>query len=1087
LEVQQQCASTRLGIDHQQRTAHLMAQTHRRRQGSFVVLAFALALLAACSKSKTAAEYIHDAQNHRTQGQVPAAIIDLKNALQQDAKNVEARMLLGQSFLDVYDGISAEAELVKAKAGGADADLVGKSIAEAWLLQGKTDQVLRDLTVRDDMPPAMKAAVLGLRARALAGQRNFDGMKEALDQGAQLDPHSLEIETGLISYDLSNNELAAAQAELADAQKDHPTELSLYALAGAVSFAARDFAAAEKAFQHVVDAHSWDMAARARLAHVQIEEEKLKEANVNLDAILKAAPKNPNANYLRGLSAYRSKDYEDAFNYADRALSAAPEFLPAQLVAGGAAYATKRYEQANRYLGQYLAHVPNNLQARKLLATVEIRLGHPGDAVKTLAPAANSADADAQILAMIGTAAAQNGDLPQADKYLQLAVAKNPDSPALRATLGATRVSLGETEAGIDELEKAVAADPKARAPEVTLAVTYIRQKDYDKALEVAERLEKNRPDDTVGFDIAGSVYMLKDDDEAATTAFLKAREIRAGDPGALLNLARLAAKANKPDAAIDYLKEILKVNPKFDRASIAIAELQAKQGKADDAKATLRSAIQADPDTVNPRVVLARLLIEDRKAQEALDTIAPILQKHQNEVDVLEVAGRAQLLTQRFEAAIATFKSMADVAPKSGAPHRHLAEVYAAQNNVEGAINEVQEASQMDPEDADARFLLARLLAGSGKLDDASKQADELRKRFPKSPDVAELDGLIALAQNRPEDAVADFKRAVAARESNIDYARIAMAEARAGHTDEGIKTLTTWLDAHPNDTLSRLTLVSLYGMSKDTGNALVQAKKAIELDPKSAPAKLVLAKLQIELGNFDDARKIMDELVAAFPQQPGIADTSGTVAMGQKRYPDAIKEFQRELSLADGQIVRLHLARAQILAGHPEDAEPTLLQWVKLHNDDLVIHAALVTLYLDTNQSDKAVDQAAEVVRLSPNNFTAENNYAWSLLQVNKPGEALEHAKRALNLTPDNPYVLDTLGCALLANKDAAGAVSALEHAASLAPKFPQIQFHLAQAYLSTGNKAQAHTVLKSLIAGDQSFKERAQAQKLLTELGG
>jgi len=1065
-----------------------MAHAQRRRSGGFVVLALGLALLAtACSKSKTAAEYIHDAENHRAQGNIPAAVIDLKNAVQQEGKNVQARLLLGQSFLDLGDGIGAEAEMVKAKEGGADPDLVAKSIAEAWLLQGKSDQVLRDLTVRDDMPPAMKSTVLGIRARAFAAQNRLADMKVALDEGMQADPHSLELQTSIVSYDLSKNDLAGAQAELAEAQKDHPGELSLFALAGVVSFAAKDFAGAEKAFQHIVDLHSWDLGARARLAHVQIEEEKLKEANVNLDAILKASPKNPNANYLRGLSAYRDKKYEEAFNYSDHALSAAPSFVPAQLVAGAAAFATNRNEQANRYLSQYVALVPDNVQARKLLASVQMRLGHPGDAVKTLTPAAQNADADGALLAMIGTAAAQSGDLAQADKYLQLAVAKNPSNAALRATLGATEVSLGETDAGIEELEKAVAADPSARGPEVTLAVTYIRAKQYDKALEVAEHLQKSRPDDTVGFDLAGSIDMLKDEDEAATKVFFKAREMHPGDPGALVNLARLALKANKPDEAIGYYNEILKVNPKIERVVLAVAELQAKQGKMDDAKATLRNAIQADPDAVMPRVVLARLLIDDRKIQEAQDTIAPILAKNQNNFDVLEVAGHAQFLAQKYDAALASFKSMADASPKSGAPHRHMAEVYAAMNNPDGAINEANEAIRLDPADSSARFLLARVLAGTGKLDEATTQLGELKKNYPDLPDVAELEGLIAMAQNRPEDAVADFKRAVATRQSNVDYARIAMAEARAGHADEGIKTLNGWLDAHPNDTLARLTLVTIYGMNKDRDSALAQARKASELDPKSGPAKLVLARMLMDLGKFDEARKLVDELVAAFPQQPQIADTSAAVAMGQKRYPDAVKEFQRELSLADGHAVRLQLAQAQIAAGHPDDAERTLRQWINLHNDDVVAHGALATLFLNTEQNDKAVEETSQIVKLSPNNFTAENNLAWSLLVANKPKDALVHARLALALTPDNPSVLDTLGWALMANKDLGAAASTLEQAASLAPKNPLIQFHLAQVYLNTGRKDQAVTILKTLIAGGETFKERDQAQKLLTQLGG
>ena len=67
------------------------AQHSRRGVAAIALLAVSLTAVSACSKSKSVDDYIHDAQAQRTAGKLPAAIIDLKNALQKDPKNVAAR------------------------------------------------------------------------------------------------------------------------------------------------------------------------------------------------------------------------------------------------------------------------------------------------------------------------------------------------------------------------------------------------------------------------------------------------------------------------------------------------------------------------------------------------------------------------------------------------------------------------------------------------------------------------------------------------------------------------------------------------------------------------------------------------------------------------------------------------------------------------------------------------------------------------------------------------------------------------------------------------------------------------------------
>ena len=77
---------------------HIMNQYFQR--WAFISL---LTCLAACTQSFTDSEHIEKAGEHINKREFKAAEIELKNALQINQSNAEARLLLGQVYLDNGD------------------------------------------------------------------------------------------------------------------------------------------------------------------------------------------------------------------------------------------------------------------------------------------------------------------------------------------------------------------------------------------------------------------------------------------------------------------------------------------------------------------------------------------------------------------------------------------------------------------------------------------------------------------------------------------------------------------------------------------------------------------------------------------------------------------------------------------------------------------------------------------------------------------------------------------------------------------------------------------------------------------------
>jgi putative PEP-CTERM system TPR-repeat lipoprotein len=895
--------------------------------GARLLVALALASIGGCDDGKTTDEYLASARTHRAAGEVSAAIIDLKNALQRDPKRSAARLLLAQLYLDLPDAVSAEAELQRARQDGAEKSALAQPLAQAELMLGKPELALKEAEPPADASPELKARLLAVAGEAYMALGRDKEALEAIDSGMKADPRSVDVLTAASRYAFATGDLATARKRLMEAQQGDPKRASLFDMAGTIEFAGQNYPASIKAYKDMLGVAPWSMLARLGLARAQIADGKLDEANAGLAAVLKMAPNEPRANYLRALAAYRQNEYAAAQSYAQRALSAAKGFAPALLMAGASSYALRQYEQANSYLSQYVYQVPQNVQARKLLAAVQLALGHSADAVKTLSPAVDKTSSDAQLLALIGAASAQSGDLAAASQYLSKALEQQPQNAAVRTELGITQVALGEIAAGIEALEEASREDPGAVRAEAALFVTYFQQKNFVKALEAAERLKKNRPHEPAGFDFAGAAYLAKGDESSARDEYVKARELRPGDAIASRSLAALAIRDGDLAAARGYYNDVLKANPKDAASALSLAAIEEHEGHRDGARTILESAIAQNPDSAVLRTVLGRAFVIDGKYQEALSAVEPGLAKYPRDPALLEVAGQAQLALGDTDAARGAFTTLTDVLPQLVAGHRYLAETYLAARNPDLAIGEASKAVAGEPADLAANLVLARAYFAKGSYAEAQKLLGQLAREHPKEALVADLQGTVSMAENHPSEAIKAFGEAVAARDVAAYRIHLAAAQSKAGQFEAARSTLSNWIDAHPNDAATRLALGDLYLQQKQAADAEAQYAAVLRQFPNSAVAENNIAWVLALEGKPDEALSHAKHAASLAPNAAQVLDTLGVVLMQTKQLDDALATLTKAAQAAPAvPEIQFHLAQALANSGNKVKARDVL-----------------------------------------------------------------------------------------------------------------------------------------------------------------
>lgn len=916
-----------------------------RRAASVVpVVIGLLLLLAACEESVD--QLVADARALHDAGDFPAAIIKLKAALAQDPKSLPARLLSAQLYIDLARGDAALGLLRRAQRDGASEQEIVRPRAEADLVA----QRYEDLIKQTDAPPdglssAVRASLLAYRGAALEALGREADASSALEQGLALDPHSVDVRIVSTRLALGRGDLDAARRELAEATRAAPEDRRLRLLNGDIAYAARDYPAAERIYQKILDAEPWNNLVRGDLAAVQIDENKLREAIANLDEALKNQPSSapnpstggsgvvwlfeppPSLSYIRAVAALREKDYATAQSRAATVITSVPGFGPAWLIAGAASYALHDDEEAAYYLSPYVSQNPGDVHARKLLAATQLRLGLPGDTLKTLAPVRDKAANDPELLKLLGLASARKGDMAAADRYLKLALDRRPNDAALRTQVGAADIAADDPKAAIDNLEQVVKANPGMTGPQVPLFAALMQMKQYDKALAIAEQLIKSEPKSPTGELLASTVYLTQRNVSAARAALLQAREIRPGDVNANRNLAKLAVAEGKVDEARQYYRDILDANPQSAETYGTLAVLDAKAGHPQEAEAVLLKGVQANPTNPAMNVALSRFQLLRGEAQQAVAGAQQALKTFPRNPALLDIVGRAQLALGQRDAALSTFRDLVNIAPEAAFAHTDLAEAYLAHYTPDNpqwpAINEATEAVKLDPRDKGAKLVLARALTVHGRFDEAGKVVDEIKATNPQDIDVIELEGLVARGQGRPADAAAAFARAVALKDNALDRRRLADTQMRLGHPDDAAKTLKTWLDAHPEDSQTRKIWADICVKDGRLAEAGEQYAELVRREPKNPILENNLAWILSQLGQTNEALDYARAAVALAPQSVEFLDTLGGILLRSGNPAAAVdpldKAWQKDPGRRD---VGFHLSQALAGSGRKDDA---------------------------------------------------------------------------------------------------------------------------------------------------------------------
>ena len=890
-------------------------------------------VLAACGGNKPEA-MVASARDYLAKGDTKAAVIQLKNALQENPEMAEARFLLGQALLRNGDVVGAETELRKALALKHPQDAVVPLLARAMAGQGQYKKLTDEFGSTTLGNASAQAEFKTALVRAYAALGRPADAQAALAAALAADPNNVAAQLIQAREKASKQDFDGALAQVDGILARDASSEDAYRLKGDIlGFGKKDFAAALAAYRKAVEVKPGFIEGHMSILAQLLRERKHDEAEQQMVALRKVAPGAPSTLFFDTMLAYQKRDIKLAKERAQQLMRVSGNHPMALQLAGAVELEAKSLIQAESYLAKSLQIAPDATLTRRLLTIVYMRSGQSAKALATAQPfIKEAAKLDATLNALLGEVYLQSGDPKRAEEFFTRSARQDPKNERTRTAVALTQLAGGRAEAGLAELQEISASETGVTAT-MALISAHLRRNELDKALKAIDSLEKKQPDKPLAHNLRGRTLLAKKDTAGARKSFERSLEL---DPTYFASVASLAAMdmaEKKPDDARKRFEAVLAKDPKNGPALLAIAELRARSGGPKDEVAELVGrAVTANPTEQGPRLLLIDFHLRNKDFKLALSTAQNAVTALPNSAELQDALGRALLANGDTNQALAAFNKVSSLQPNSPLPHVRIADAHMAANDKRAAADSLRKALALQPDNVELQRRLIALAVDDKNYADAVRIARDIQKQLPKQPAGYLLEGDIAAAQKNWVGASDAYRTGLKTVPAPILAVKAHSALMAGGKRDEADRFSAAWLKDKPSDAMFRMHLGDTASARQDYPEAEKQYTAVLREQPRNAIVLNNLAWVGGKL-NREGAIPMAQKALEIAPDQSAFMDTLAGLYADKGDYAKALEWQTKAVAKAPDQpLYKLNLARIHIKGGKKDLARKELDELAKL-----------------------------------------------------------------------------------------------------------------------------------------------------------
>ncbi|MBT0962256.1 XrtA/PEP-CTERM system TPR-repeat protein PrsT [Denitromonas iodatirespirans] len=901
------------------------ANTSRRfRPSRLITVLLSVALLAGCGGSPE--DMVASARDYLQKDDANAAVIQLKNALQEKPDLPEARYLLGKINFERGDLAGAVKELQFALRLGYDEALVTPMLARALVRQGQREEVIRTYTGTALKDPKALSDLLTVLGDARISS-NRDEAARDYREALKANPDNALAKVGLARVLALDSKFAEALKALDEIVAQTPDVPEAHATRAEVLFASGRLEDGLAALKQAIALHPKNPSLHFALVSTLLQARRVDEGKTSLAEMKNAIGGSPVVTYLQAYVDFLEDRLEPSRDGLQEVLKVAPDYMPARLLAGSVFFRLNDQLQAQVNLNKVLEAAPGNPVARRLLVMSYMAQRDAARAIEALRPLLETYPDVPEVLTLAGQAYLLAGDFEQSSAFFAKQVARHPEDARARTRLGISRLAAGNVDAGLADLGEASALDSDAGYADFARVTALLREGKFDEALEAQATLQKKLPDNALTHNLRGGIMLGKGDLDGARKAFEDALKTDPGFLPAATNLARLDFRAGKADAARAIYQRILEKTPKRADVLLALAELEmAAGGSFETISGLLRGAVNNAPELLAPKLLLTDYLLRTQHRADALAMAREAQTAAPGHPTVLKLLGHAQMANGDVQQALTAFQKRVDLEGTNAEALLDLARAQHLNGNSKGAEANLRKSLAQRQDLFEAQRLLISILIADKRFDESVTLARGIQKQLPASGLGFVFEGDVYVAKDDWKAALPLFEKAHKLTPNALTVVKLHAGLARNQRAKEADKLADAWLKANPKD-LTMLSYTAEYLLAQQRlDEAYTLYLQINELTPDNA---LVLNNLAWIASEKKDpkAKDFGLRALELAPENPAILDTVGMIEVAGGGVEAGVKKLEKAHQLAPkSAMVSLNLAKAYVKAGRAGEARELL-----------------------------------------------------------------------------------------------------------------------------------------------------------------
>lgn len=697
---------------------------------------------------------------------------------------------------------------------------------------------------------------------------------------------------------------------------------------------------------------------------------------------------------------FLNDEFDQCVQLCDEILRTEPAHIEALLLKGKTLYINNKPKEAKATYEKVLEIKPYNVEALRALGNIAYSQENDFKTASTYYKKVLEIEPkDMTALIIVGTAAALQDELEEAQQYLSRAIQQNPGFVGPYLRLGNILEAKDRVEAAFKIYRQILIANPTNTQAQ---------------------------------FYFSAAVKKLKGE-EGVLTAYKELADEFPNAPDIQLLYAQQLLLRNKLDEAETVLKRTLELSPGKLPAVLAQGELLLKRKDLKAAEELFQRLLALEPNNANLYTQIAKLLIEQKQWELAIKYLeqAYKLQPENNEIFV--TLFESYYRQDQLDKAEEMLNHALEFSKNKEALYGLLGVLLRVQGKLTEALPAFEKAISLKPDNLDYYLQVISIHLQLNQLDKAEAVANTAEEIFTKDKSqdfyynlavVYEQWGLYDRAIELLEKVLKNDAQNLQAYTSLAHVYNLKREYSKAIET---IKRARENLGSKADTPEFYLMEGGTYLEQRNYAQAVDTFKSSLNKDPKNLLC--------------------MTQLISAYIYWRKYSQAETALKMAKERFGID----NRELLFLEAQ---LYTQQKKF-----EKAESILRELLKSEPDSVEILYKLAGVHYEAREYEKAIQIFEKILSLDPIHVDALNSLGYTLAVMGRDLDRAErYIRKALNFKPYAGYITDSLGWVYFMRGDYEKARELIERAYHLELPDPEILEHLGDIAEKFSNREQA-----------------------------